>query len=111
MFLFVIDHKRRITIVKGDTAIFDISMKNYEFVEGDEVYFTVRKSSDNLVAVIKKRVSTFKGRKAKILLSSDDTNIEAGAYLYDVQCSLFNGVVDTIIPPTRFEVVGGITHD
>jgi len=109
--LFVIDHKRRITIVKGDTAIFDISMKNYEFVEGDEVYFTVRKNSDDLVPVIKKRISTFKGRKAKVLLSTNDTNIESGIYLYDVQCSLFNGVVDTIIPPTRFEVLGGGTHD
>lgn len=109
--MFTIDNKKRIQIVKCDTAIFDITMKNYEFVEGDEVYFTVRKNSDDLVPVIKKRISTFKGRKAKVLLSTNDTNIESGIYLYDVQCSLFNGVVDTIIPPTRFEVLGGGTHD
>lgn len=41
--MFTIDYKKRIKIVKGDTAIFDIDMNNYNFVEGDKVYFTVKK--------------------------------------------------------------------
>ena len=109
--MFTIDYKKRITIVKGDTAIFNISMHNYEFVEGDKVYFTVRKNADDMESVIQKTISVFDGRKAKIFLSKEDTDIQAGTYLYDVQCSLANGVVDTIILPTRFEILGGITHD
>lgn len=106
-----IDNKRRVKIVKGDTAIFDITVNNYEFVEGDKIYFTVKINADDTESVIQKVVSVFDENKAKIFLSKEDTNIPVGVYLYDVQCSLTNGVVDTIIPPTRFEVLGGVTHD
>ncbi|MBP3931741.1 MAG: hypothetical protein J6D47_19515 [Peptostreptococcaceae bacterium] len=109
--MLTIDYKKRITIVKGDTAIFNISMNNYEFVEGDELYFTVKKNVGDKENIIQKTVSTFNGRKAKVFLSKEDTDIDAGSYLYDVQCSLVNGVVDTVIPPTKFEVLGGVTHD
>ena len=109
--MFTIDYKRRIKIVKGDTAIFDIDMENYEFVEGDKVYFTVKKNVDDTENAIQKVISTFDRNKAKIFLSKEDTNIDTGVYLYDVQCSLVNGVVDTIILPTKFEIIGGITHD
>jgi len=109
--LFTIDYKKRIKIVKGDTAIFDISMNNYNFIEGDKVYFTVKKNVDDVENSIQKVVSTFDGNIAKIVLSKEDTNIDAGVYLYDVQCSLSNGVVDTVILPTKFEILGGITHD
>ena len=109
--MFTIDYKKRIKIVKGDTAIFDITMNNYNFIEGDKVYFTVKKNVDDVENAIQKIVSTFDGNTAKVVLSKDDTNIDAGVYLYDVQCSLSNGVVDTVILPTKFEILGGITHD
>lgn len=109
--MLAIDHKKRITIVKGDTAIFNITMNNYEFVEGDKLYFTVKKNVGDTESVIQKIISTFNGRKAKIFLSKEDTDIDMGTYLYDVQCVLFDGVVDTVIPPTKFEVLGGVTHD
>ena len=109
--MFTIDYKKRIKIVKGDTAIFDIDMNNYNFVEGDKVYFTVKKNVDDVENAIQKIVSTFDGNRAKVILSKDDTNIDAGVYLYDVQCSLSNGIVDTVILPTKFEILGGITHD
>lgn len=106
-----IDNKRRIQIVKGDTAIFDITVNNYEFVEGDKIYFTVKTSVGDTESIIQKVVSVFDENKAKVIFCKEDTNVDVGVYLYDVQCSLTNGVVDTIIPPTRFEVLGGVTHD
>ena len=109
--MFTIDNKKRIKIVKGDTAIFDITVNNYEFVEGDKIYFTVKSSVDDIETIIQKMVSVFDENKAKVFLNKEDTNVDEGVYLYDVQCSLTNGVVDTIIPPTRFEVLGGVTHD
>ena len=109
--MFTIDYKKRIKIVKGDTAIFDITMENYEFCEGDKVYFTVKKTIDDENNAIQKVLSTFDGNKSKIVLCKEDTNIAVGVYLYDVQCSLVNGIVDTIVLPTKFEILGGITHD
>lgn len=109
--MFVIDNKNRMKIVKGDTAIIDITVNNYEFVEGDKIYFTVKTSVDDTENIIQKIVSVFDENKAKITLCKEETNIDEGVYLYDIQCSLANGIVDTIIPPTKFEVLGGVTHD
>lgn len=109
--MFLIDNRRRMKIVKGDTAIFNIGINDYNFVEGDKVYFTVKKSVDDTENAIQKVVTSFDGNQAKIFLCKEDTNIEAGEYLYDVQCSLSNGIVDTIVLPTKFKVLGGITHD
>ena len=109
--MFSIDHKKRIKIVKGDTAIFDVNISDYNFVEGDKVYFTVKKNVDDVGNTIQKIVSTFEGNKAKIVLCKEDTNIPVGVYLYDIQCSLVNGMVDTVVLPTKFENLGGITHD
>ena len=109
--MFSIDNRKRMKIVKGDTAIFNIHVNNYKFVEGDKVYFTVKKSIDDTENKIQKVVTSFKENQAKIFLCKEDTNIETGEYLYDVQCSLSNGIVDTIILPTKFEVIGGVTHD
>lgn len=109
--LFTIDEKKRMKIVKGDTAIFNITINNYEFVDGDKVYFTVKTSVDDADNIIQKVVTSFNANESKIILSKEDTNIDVGVYLYDIQCSLANGIVDTVIPPTKFEVIGGITHD
>ena len=109
--MFLIDNKKRMKIVKGDTAIFNISINGHEFVEGDKVYFTVKRTVDDTENIIQKVVTEFKLNQAKIFLCKEDTNVDAGMYLYDVQCSLANGIVDTVILPTDFEVLGGVTHD
>lgn len=109
--MFTIDNKKRMKVVKGDTAIFNIGINNYKFVEGDKVYFTVKKSVDDTRNAIQKVITEFEENQAKIFLCKEDTNIAAGEYLYDIQCSLSNGIVDTIVLPTKFEVIGGITHD
>ncbi|MGL5767227.1 MAG: hypothetical protein ACRCX8_16465 [Sarcina sp.] len=109
--MFSIDEKKRMKIVKGDTAIFDINVKDYTFVEGDKVYFTVKTSVDDDINIIQKIVSSFNSSIAKVILSKEDTDVDVGSYLYDIQCSLVDGRVDTIIPPTKFEIIGGITHD
>ena len=109
--MFTIDNKKRMKVVKGDTAIFDINMKDYSFVEGDKVYFTVKSSVDDAENIIQKIVTEFDENVAKIILSSTNTSIDVGSYLYDIQCSLIDGRIDTVVPPTKFEVIGGVTHD
>lgn len=111
IYLFTIDGKKKIKIVKGDTAILDLNIKNHTFVVGDKVYFTVKESVDDTVKVIQKIVTTFENNIAKVILSKEDTNVEVGSYLYDIQLSLLDGRVDTVVAPTKFEVIGGVTHD
>lgn len=98
-------------ITQGDTAFFDITISNYEFVEGDILYFTVKKDLDFGQNIIQKKITEFDKNVAKIVLSTSDTNIELGDYIYDIQLSLLDGRVDTIISPTNFEIVAGVTHD
>ena len=41
--MFEILRKNHMKVVQGDTAIFNININDYEFVDGDIVYFTVKK--------------------------------------------------------------------
>lgn len=109
--MFIIDERKRIKGIKGDTAIFDIACKNHVFKDGDKVYFTVKYSVDDSENIIQKIITKFDNNIAKIILDKNDTNIEVGSYLYDVQLSLVDGRVDTIVVPSKFEIIGGVTHE
>ena len=109
--MFTIDEKNKITIVQGDTAVFDLTLENYIFTEGDKVYFTVKNTVYDTVNIIQKVVTEFEGNKVRIILTKEDTNINVGMYTYDIQCSFINGLVDTVIIPSIFEVIGGVTSD
>ena len=109
--MFEILRKNHMRVVHGDTAIFNININDYEFVDGDIVYFTVKKDIKDKDYVLQKKVNTFICNNAIFELNKDDTNIEVGNYIYDIQASLHNGIVDTIILPSKFEVIGGVTND
>lgn len=110
--MFEIDRKNRIRIIKGDTAVFDVSLDNYVFVGGDTVYFTVKTEVDVEDILIQKIITEFEGNSVKITLSSEDTNIPIGSYVYDIQLNIANNtIVDTIIGPMKFEVLGGVTGE
>lgn len=109
--MFTIDKKNKITIVQGDTLILDLVLDNYNFVQEDKVYLTVKNSVYDTENLIQEIVTKFEGNKARIMLTKDQTNVEVGAYVYDIQCSLNGNIVDTVIPLASFEVIGGITND
>lgn len=100
---------RKMKIIQGDTGIFDIKIIDHDLVEGDIVYFTVKTDLNSDVTVIQKIVTEFKDNVASITLTSNDTNIEPGTYTYDIQCSLKDGRVDTVVVPSPFIVLGGVT--
>jgi len=108
--MFIISHfdKNRITVIQGDTGILDLALDNYQLKEGDKVYFTVKEGYDG-ERLIFKEVTEFTDGKAKFIFTAEDTNLEAGTYKYDVQCNLADGRVDTVIKPTEFKILGGIT--
>jgi len=98
-----------IAITRGDTAIFDFSLEGYTLNTGDTVYFTAKKQAGNTAIVLQKVISSFTDGMAKIELTADDTDIEARSYIYDIQCNLADGRVDTVIGPACFKVLEGVT--
>lgn len=109
--MFQVKRKNLIEGVQGDTGIISLKVRNYDFVEGDKVYFTVKKSISDKEVAIQKIVDTFENNEAKIYLSSDETNIEADDYVYDIQLSLKDGRVDTVVRESTFTVLAGVTCD
>ena len=93
-----------INITKGDTAIINFELENHNFVSGDKVYFTVKRSPKDKECIINKLITNFEGNKVSIPLSSSDTKIDKGKYWYDIQCTLLDGRVDTVINKERFIV-------
>ena len=110
-YMFEILDSNHMRIVQGDTAIFDLNISDYNFVEGDVVYFTVKKSIKDKEYTLQKVVTEFNKNTAKFKLSKEDTNIRAGNYIYDIQVSLQDGRVDTIVLPSKFEVLEGVTNE
>ena len=106
--MFVIDGTT-IKVVQGDTGEFELVLDNYTFVEGDKVYMTVKKKPKDVGIVFQKVVTDFSENKAKFKLEYEDTNLEQGKYYYDIQCSLADGRIDTVITPSVFFVMEGIT--
>lgn len=102
-------YDNRIKVVQGDTGILDLTLDNYKLKDGDTVYFTVKKNYTDVESLIVKEITSFTQGQAKIVLTSEDTNLEIGTYLYDVQCNLADGRIDTIITTSKFQVLGGIT--
>lgn len=100
----------KITIIQGDTAFIALKLDDYKLIDGDTVYFTVKKDFDSEITM-QKIVTTFVDGVASIQLSKEDTKQDAGEYLYDIQCSLNDGRVDTVVPPSKFTIRGGITND
>lgn len=101
---------KKISMVVKDTGSLTVNVENYVLNEGDEVVFTVNKTRESEHPLIQKRVQVFDDSKAVIQLTVEDTNVEPGDYLYDIQVNCADGRVDTIVGPARFKFEGGITY-
>lgn len=99
-----------ITIIKGDTAIINVSIEDYILTTPDIVLFTVKESIEDNVYVLQKIIRYYDSTGvARIELTSDDTDLDPGTYIYDIEVRFDDGRVDTIIQPTKFKVKGGVT--
>ena len=99
----------KITMVRKDTGDLTVALENYLLDDGDEVVFTVNTGYDLENHLIQKRITEFQDHSAFVHLSVDDTDLEPGEYLYDVQVNTADGRVDTVIGPAKFKITGGIT--
>ena len=107
--MFSIDDKNKITIVRGDTAMLTLSLTGYLLSEGDQVKLTVKRSANDAKALITKVVTEFTEGKAIIALEEADTEtLAAGKYLYEIECRLKDGRIDTVITATTFNVIADL---
>jgi hypothetical protein len=100
-----------INITRGDTALIDFILDNHEFVAGDVVYFSVKRSPKDNNYIINKEITNFDGNKAIISLDSNDTRIPKGKYWYDIQCNLVDGRVDTVVNKERFIILEDVNDE
>lgn len=109
-----INHERRnqMSIIAKDTAVFTLYLEGYILQPGDRVTFTVNSEIENENPLIQIVVETFDtdNNSAIISLSQDDTDLEPGNYLYDIQLDTIAGATDTVIGPAKFKVIGGVTY-
>ena len=97
-------------MVAKDTGDFVLSLDNYLLSDGDKVKFTVNTKVQLETPLLQKVITEFPNNKAFIKLTAEDTDLEPGSYLYDIQVDSADGRVDTVIGPAKFKIVGGITY-
>lgn len=107
--MFIIDSRNNMTLIQGDSALFTFKLENYILMDGNaSVIFTVAKDV-GFPPVIQQIITSFSDGEANFELTPEQTNIEVGDYKYDIQVNLASGIIDTVIPPSNFSVLGGIT--
>ena len=97
-----------ICLTRGDTAELNITVLSasgteYELQAGDKITFTVKKNVYTEDVLIEKE-------GAQIIIEPADTKeLAYGEYTYDVQVTLADGTVSTIIPPSAFKLTAEVT--
>ena len=97
-----------IYLTRGDSAEFNINIigvdgNPYELQEGDLVEFTVKED------VYSSEVLIHKTGTNVVIEPSDTSELRYGTYVYDVQVTLSDGTVDTVIPPSEFSILSEVT--
>lgn len=102
-----------IRLTRGDTARLNVSIINdvngetHEIASTDILQLTVRKKVKDLDYCFQK---TTIGSNLFHIEPEDTAALDFGNYVYDVQLTLENGDVYTVIEPTRFEVMTEVTY-
>lgn len=106
-----VDKNGIIHLTRGDTAHFIVEIAHndgvYEPERGDELTFSVKKSTRAEDFIIQKK---FKPAEVLVLNPEDTKNVGFGRYIYDVQLSKHNGEIYTIVEPTYFYIKEEITN-
>lgn len=108
--MFKIDIDNNIRITKGDTATFILDIEDqlgeeYVLQEGDLLTLTVRKNVNKPILIQKTSTDKYFG------FNPEDTNeLNIGFYEYDIQLSLEDGSIYTVVTPRMFEICKEITY-
>lgn len=106
--MFKIDSKRTMSMIENDTIAFDVEFNNYTIVETDQIIFTIKQTINDkqpvkqFNATISNNVATF---------HIDNIGLPHGSYVYDIVAILNNGIKDTVVLPSKFEVLRGVYNE
>lgn len=104
-------------MIRGDTESITVTYADESGIQiplvvGDTIYLTIKKRLKDTEKVFQKIVTEFTEGNALIVFSHTDTNtIPTGTYVYDIQLNKADGTVTTIIYPSDFELLGGVTDE
>lgn len=113
----MITNGTNLKMVRGDTESITLTCTDESglpipLVEGDTIYLTIKKRLRDVDKILQKIVTTFTDGNAVITIDHVDTNtIDVGMYIYDIQLTRADGTVTTIILPSEFEILGGVTDE
>ncbi len=96
----------KITLTRGDSAELEVVLSDelsatYEMQESDCLIFTMKKSFDDTVIALKKKVI---GTNIFNFVPADTKKLSFGKYYYDIQLETASGEVYTVIPSSEFVV-------
>lgn len=103
--------RTRVTLTRGDTARLKLSIQDengndYIPDENDTIVMSVKRSLTDVTFVFQKTLSN----DEFLILPVDTASLEPGTYYFDVQATVANGDVNTIIPPTELVIMRGVTE-
>lgn len=102
----------RIYTAKGNNCKFDVTVTDesgtaYVLADGESLVFAVKKKADDTTAVITKTISSLTSGTATIELSTTDTAIDGGFYVYGFAIT-GTDKKDSFVPVGDFIVMAGV---
>lgn len=109
--MFKILNNNTIEITRGDTGVFTLDITHQDGTpcdySNDTVLLTVKQNVYTTDFLIQKHIQY--GENI-VIEPSDTQELNYGdRYVYDVQLTTAGGIVDTIIPPSKFVVLQEVT--
>ena len=103
-------HKNRITLTRGDSAtlklkLYDAQNKPVLLTDADRAVLTIKQDIDSPDVVLQLEAKEKQFDFAPV----DTAELACGQYCYDVQVTLSDKDVYTVIPPSDFILAKGVT--
>lgn len=106
-----------ISMIRGDSETISVSCQDtlgdpIPLVTGDKIYFTVKDNVNTEIKILQKVIENFVDGVAYIdILPSDTKQLKYKEYVYDIQLTLADQTITTIIPPSKFKIEGEVTYE
>ena len=116
--MLIIKENNDLWITRGDDGFLDIDFRQrdypydiYDLEEGDQVMLTVRKSKEQNIDDDNPILIQIPLTDNHFHISSSDTeDLDFGNYIYDIQITFSNGIINTVIGPNIFRVLPEVTY-
>lgn len=102
---------RKITLTRGDSAELSIKVSKrdgslYELNPNDKLTFTIKKTITDENPLLQKE---FTGNNVVVLTPEDTKPLSFGKHIYDIQLSLADGSIYTVVPSSEFIIAEEVT--